>query len=107
MDGGPCLKQDSQDWQDGIPRDRSVKNEIRPVTVARGPVPRERSGKPKTAAFPVARGPVPRDRSGKPKTIRSPEAPGGFCYVRCMARDRPSPYGKGRGLGVTQAALSP
>ena len=55
MDGGSCLKQDSQDLQDGIPRDRSVKNEIRPFTVARGP--------------------VPRDRSGKPKTVRSPEAP--------------------------------
>ena len=100
MDGGPCLKQDSQDLQDDIPRDRSVKNEIRPFTVARGPVPRERSGKPKTIRnpsprrflsrpllgegqalalregkaffFPVARGPVPRDRSVKNEAALSP-----------------------------------
>ena len=51
--------------------------------------------------WPVARGPVPRDRSICAKTIRSPEGPDGFCHVRSMARDRPSPYGRERGFPPT------
>ena len=42
----------------------------------------------------VARGPVPRDLSLKTKNVRSREAPDVFCPDRCMARDRPSPYGE-------------
>ena len=126
MDGGLCLKQDSQDLQDDIPRDRSVKNESRPFTVARGPVPRDHSAKPKTVRNPSPRRFLLRPLPGEgqalalrygarfgcnesrrfhrsagacpPRSFRqtgnipSPEPPGGFCYVRCMARDRPSPY---------------
>ena len=41
----------------------------------------------------VARGPVPRDLSAETKNARSPEAMDVFCSDRCVARDRPSPYG--------------
>ena len=44
---------------------------------------------------PVARGPVPRDLSAETRNVRSPEAMDVCCHDRCMARDRPSPYGEG------------
>ena len=42
----------------------------------------------------VARGPVPRDLPTSAKNARSPETPDVCCSARCMARDRPSPYGE-------------
>ena len=72
------------------------------LTVARGPVPRERSIQPKNIAWNVARGPVPRDLSAKTRDIRSPEATD-VCYQDLRtARDRPSPYGEGGRLDLSQ-----
>ena len=42
----------------------------------------------------VARGPVPRDLSTAAENARSPETTDVCCSDRCMARDRPSPYGE-------------
>ena len=42
----------------------------------------------------VARGPVPRDLSTAAENARSPETPDVCGSDRCMARDRPSPYGE-------------
>ena len=68
------------------------------VTVARGPVPRECSIQTKNATVTVARGPVPRNLSAETKNARSPETTDVYCHDRCMARDRPSPYGGRRGV---------
>ena len=43
----------------------------------------------------VARGPVPRDLSPSAENARIPETTDVCCSDRCMARDRPSPYGEG------------
>ena len=42
----------------------------------------------------VARGPVPRDLSPAAENVRNPETTDVSCSDRCMARDRPSPYGE-------------
>ena len=42
----------------------------------------------------VARGPVPRELSISAENARSPETTDVCCSARCMARDRPSPYGE-------------
>ena len=42
----------------------------------------------------VARGPVPRDLSTAAENAGSPETTDVCCSDRCMARDRPSPYGE-------------
>ena len=44
----------------------------------------------------VARGPVPRDLSPAAENASNPETRDVCCSARCMARDRPSPYVKGR-----------
>ena len=41
----------------------------------------------------VARGPVPRDPRNKTQNVRSSRGLDVCCHDRCMARDRPSPYG--------------
>ena len=46
--------------------------------------------------FTVARGPVPRDLSISAENVRSPETADVCGSDRCMARDRPSPYGAGK-----------
>ena len=55
-----------------------------------GPSPTVKAG----FSPPVARGPVPRDLSPSAENARSPEATDVCCSDRCMARDRPSPYGE-------------
>ena len=51
---------------------------------------------PKNRFFIVARGPVPRDLSTAAENARSQETTNGCCSDQGMARDRPSPYVKGR-----------
>ena len=51
-----------------------------------------------TPPFFVARGPVPRDPRNKTQNVRSSRGLDVCCHDRCMARDRPSPYGGRRGV---------
>ena len=60
-------------------------------TVARGPVPLDRDAEEPLST--VARGPVPLDRDAEEPL--STVARGPVPRDRCMARDRPSPYGNG------------
>ena len=86
----------------GIARDRPSpygEGETASTPVARGPVPRDLATETKTASTPVARGPVPRDLSTSAENARRRETPDVCCSARCMARDRPSPYGIGDGMG--------
>ena len=48
------------------------------------------------AVYNVARGPVPRELSTVTKNIRVSRDSDVFSHIRCMARDRPSPYGEGK-----------
>ena len=59
------------------------------------------------AFFPVARGPVPRDLSTAAENARSPETTDVCCSDRCLARDRPSPYGEGDCFFPSRGGLSP
>ena len=63
--------------------------------------------KSKNAISIVARGPVPRDRPSCAKNGRSPELTAIFFHDRCMARDRPSPYGNGDGFLFLTVARGP
>ena len=47
----------------------------------------------KTFLVRVVRGPVPRKPLNETKNGRNLAAADVFCHERCMARDRPSPYG--------------
>ena len=80
--------------REGFPRDL-------PINAAwRGTGPRPTV---KTAVLDtVARGPVPRDLSTFAENARSPETPDSCCSDRCMARDRPSPYGEEKASGRPQ-----
>ena len=61
----------------------------------------------KNAISIVARGPVPRDRPSCTKNGRSPELTAVFFHDRCLARDRPSPYGNGDGFLFLTVARGP
>ena len=74
---------------------RSLHGEGNPLGCAcgnRGPKPYDER---KAASTTVVRGPVPRDCSTAAENARSQETTDVCGSDRCMARDRPSPYGEG------------